>query len=143
MSTPTKRTLPATITLLDKGCEFNGKLSFEGIVRIDGTFQGEIYSQDHLIIGEGAHVEANIQVGELEVSGNFKGNILAREKTTVHASGRVKGDVKTKKIEVHNGALIDGTLEMSQMREALSAGSAEGESNSDTIVHFAPKRPGV
>ena len=41
---------------LGKGSEFEGKLAFEGKVRIDGTFTGEISTNDTLHIGEGAKV---------------------------------------------------------------------------------------
>ena len=50
-------------TLLGRGSEFEGKLSFEGTVRIDGKLTGEIFSDDVLIIGEGADVKAEINVG--------------------------------------------------------------------------------
>src|ERR1017187_2154206 len=50
--------LPATeiTALLGRGTHFEGKLHFEGRVRIDGTFKGEIRSDDTLIIGEGAEI---------------------------------------------------------------------------------------
>jgi cytoskeletal protein CcmA (bactofilin family) len=135
LNNPNKRTLPTTITLLDKGCEFNGKLSFEGVVRIDGVFQGEIFSQDHLIIGEGASVEANVQVGELEIGGNFKGNIVAREKLIVHPSGRIQGHIQTRELEVHRGGLVDGQIEMNNLRDTV-------EIPKETILPFtAVKRP--
>jgi cytoskeletal protein CcmA (bactofilin family) len=111
-----KMQLPETITLLDKGCEFQGKLSFEGVVRIDGAFHGEIFSQDHLIIGEGAQVEATIQVGTLEVGGTFKGKLIARDRLIVHPTGRIQGEIKTKDLEVQLGAAIDGKLEMESFR---------------------------
>ena len=41
--------------LLEKGCEFEGKLTFEGTVRINGKFSGEIFSDGTLIVGEGPH----------------------------------------------------------------------------------------
>lgn len=113
-----KMQLPETITLLDKGCEFQGKLSFEGVVRIDGAFHGEIFSQDHLIIGEGAQVEATIQVGTLEVGGNFKGKLVARDRLIVHPTGRIQGEIKTKDLEVQLGASIDGTIEMENFRSS-------------------------
>jgi len=114
-----------TITLLDKGCEFQGKLSFEGVVRIDGVFQGEIFSQDHLIIGEGARVEAVIHVGRLEVGGHFKGKIVARELLIVHSTGKIEGEIQTKEIEAHHGAVVDGKLDMSNLRNAsMSATSS-------------------
>ena len=134
-SNPNKRNLPTTITLLDRGCEFNGKLSFEGVVRIDGVFQGEIYSQDHLIIGEGAVVEANLQVGQLEISGSFKGDIRANEKLIVHSTGRITGKIQTRELEVHRGAQVDGHIEMNSLREAGDLKTPSQE----TILHF--KRP--
>ncbi len=124
---------PSTITLLDRGCEFNGKLSFEGIVRIDGVFQGEIYSQDHLIVGDGAHVEGNVHIGQIEVSGFFKGNIIARDKITIHPTGKVQGTIQTREIEVHMGGVIDGNIEMSALREAI-------QSPHQAAVQFASTR---
>ncbi len=42
------------MTVLDKGAEFDGKLTFEGKVQINGKFRGEVFSGGVLIIGEGA-----------------------------------------------------------------------------------------
>ena len=114
-----RRSNLSTLTLLDRGCEFTGKLSFEGVVRIDGVFQGEIFSHDHLIVGEGAVVEANIEIGELEIGGSFKGQILARDKVIVHSTGRIQGQIQTKEIEVRPGGVIDGSIEMTPLREAV------------------------
>src|SRR2546428_12939974 len=46
--------------LLGKGIEFEGKLSFEGTVRIDGKFTGQITTGAGLIIGQGAPVQPEI-----------------------------------------------------------------------------------
>lgn len=119
----------STITLLDKGCEFSGKLSFEGVVRIDGVFQGEIYSQDHLIIGEGAVVEANIQVGKLEVGGTFKGKIIANETLVIHGTGKITGEIQTKELEVHRGGVMDAQVDMTTIRESVTE-------TRETIIHF-------
>lgn len=127
---------PSTITLLDRGCEFNGKLSFEGMVRIDGVFQGEIYSQDHLVLGEGALVEGNIQIGQIEVSGTFKGSLIARDKITIHSTGRIEGTIQTRELEVRMGGVIDGSIEMSALREAI-------QSPHQAIVQFSPPARGA
>ena len=58
--------VPATQTLvtgvIDQGCEFEGKLCFQGTVRISGTFRGEIFTPDTLIIGEGAVFKGNCEM---------------------------------------------------------------------------------
>src|SRR5919199_2155607 len=71
--------------LLGKGSQFEGKLLFEGTVRIDGKFSGEIVSTDTLIIGEGAEVKANIQVGTLTCLGDYQGDARASKSVELKA----------------------------------------------------------
>src|SRR5277367_1382487 len=55
--------------LLGRGTHFEGKLFFEGRVRIDGGFKGEIRGDDVLVIGEGARVSGEIHVAACIVTG--------------------------------------------------------------------------
>src|SRR5919205_4259070 len=55
--------------LLGRGSEFEGKLSFEGTVRIDGKFTGTIVTGDVLVVGEGAKISAEITCGTIIVHG--------------------------------------------------------------------------
>ena len=64
--------------LLGRGSEFEGKLTFEGTVRIDGKFSGEIVTNDVLVIGEGARVQAEISAGSVVINGEVQGNIRAK-----------------------------------------------------------------
>src|SRR5689334_5618745 len=64
--------------LLGRGSEFEGKLTFEGTVRIDGKFTGTIVTSDVLVIGEGAKVSAEITCGTVIVHGEINGNLKAK-----------------------------------------------------------------
>src|SRR3954464_6410904 len=77
--------------LLGKGSQFEGKLLFEGTVRIDGKFAGEIISTDTLIIGEGAEVKANVQVGGLVCLGDYSGDAKATKSIELKAPAKVRG----------------------------------------------------
>src|SRR5437879_13804922 len=90
-------------TLLGRGATFDGKLTFEGTVRIDGRFKGEVFSDDTLVIGDGAHVEAELDVGDVIITGTVVGNIKAKRAIEIHAPGRVKGDLHTPAFEFDNG----------------------------------------
>src|SRR4051812_3853450 len=78
-------------TLLGKGSEFEGKLTFEGQVRIDGKFNGQIFTKDVLVIGDGAKVNAEVNAGTVIVHGQVEGNIRASGMVEVHQPARIKG----------------------------------------------------
>src|SRR5512146_2797974 len=101
-------------TLLGRGAQFEGKLTFEGTVRIDGRFKGEVFSEDVLVIGEGAQVEATIDVGEVIIQGTVVGNITAKRSIEIHAPGRVKGDLHTPSLQVDKGVIFEGRSFMEQ-----------------------------
>lgn len=107
-------------TLLGRGSEFEGKLTFEGTVRIDGTLRGEVFSDDVLIIGEGARVEAEIEVGEIIVQGTIVGNIRAKRSIEILAPGRVKGDITTPSLQIDKGVIFEGRSYMEGVAEKLS-----------------------
>ena len=95
-------------TLLGRGAAFEGKLTFDGTVRIDGRFKGEVFSDDVLVIGEGAQVEAQIDVGEVIIQGTVVGNITAKRSIEIHAPGRVKGDLHTPTLQIDKGVIFEG-----------------------------------
>ena len=101
-------------TLLGRGAAFEGKLTFDGTVRIDGRFKGEVFSDDVLVIGEGAHVEAEIDIGEVIVQGTVVGNIKAKRSIEIHAPGRVKGDLHTPVLQIDKGVMFEGRCFMEQ-----------------------------
>lgn len=95
-------------TLLGRGAQFEGKLTFDGTVRIDGRFKGEVFSDDTLVIGEGAVVEAEIEIGEVIIQGTVVGNIKAKRSIEIHAPGRVKGDLHTPTLQIDKGVIFEG-----------------------------------
>jgi cytoskeletal protein CcmA (bactofilin family) len=98
--------------LLGRGSEFEGKLTFEGIVRIDGKFTGEIFSDGTLIIGEGARVKAEITVDTVVVQGEVVGNIRAKTGIELHAPGKLRGNMQAGSLVVQKGAIFDGNCVM-------------------------------
>jgi cytoskeletal protein CcmA (bactofilin family) len=104
-------------TLLGRGSEFEGKLTFEGTVRVDGKVSGEIFSDDVLIVGEGALVHAEIEIGLIIVQGTVEGNIRARRGVELHAPGRVVGDITTPVLQIEKGVIFQGRAHMDGIGE--------------------------
>jgi len=119
--------LPATeiTALLGRGTEFDGKLHFEGRVRIDGVFKGEILSDDTLVIGEGAEVHAEIDVATVIVRGGVvHGNIRAKTAIELHAPGKIFGNLHSPSLFIDRGVEFQGSCRMDPFDARLSAKSA-------------------
>ncbi len=97
---------------IDQGSEFEGKLTFKDTVRIDGSFQGEITSENTLIVGETGTVEATIRSNTVVVSGTVDGNITAARQIVLHKSARVQGDMSAPSLVIEEGATFNGNLSM-------------------------------
>ncbi|MDQ2915010.1 MAG: polymer-forming cytoskeletal protein [Chloroflexota bacterium] len=97
---------------LGKGSEFEGKLAFEGKVRIDGTFTGEISTNDTLHIGEGAKVSAEISCGTVIVEGDVVGNIKAIGAVELHRPAKVRGDITSPSLSIEKGVVFEGRSKM-------------------------------
>ena len=107
-ATAARQAMGEITTLLGRGATFEGKLTFEGTVRVDGRFKGEVFSDDVLVIGEGAIVEAEIDIGEVIIQGTVIGNIKAKRSIEIHAPGRVKGDLHTPSLQIDKGVIFEG-----------------------------------
>jgi cytoskeletal protein CcmA (bactofilin family) len=110
--------LPATeiTALLGRGTHFEGKLHFEGRVRIDGSFKGEIRSPDILIIGEGADVDAEIDVGTVIVKGGtVKANVRAAQSIELYVPARVTGSLHSPEIFMDKGVQFSGSCTMAPL----------------------------
>jgi len=97
---------------LSEGTEFKGLLTFSGTVRIDGKFEGEIITQDVLVIGESAQVKAEVTVGQILVKGKLIGNINSTQKIEVFTTGQVIGNIRTPALLMEEGAILEGQCEM-------------------------------
>ena len=110
---------------LGPGSQFEGKLVFNEIVRLDGAFRGEVTSPDTLIVGESADLQADVQVGTLILSGRFKGNIKAKIRVELRTPAQVDGTIETPALSVEDGVSLNGTITMNLGEEAPGAKPAD------------------
>lgn len=98
--------------LIDKGCEFEGRLNFEGVVQINGGFKGEINSDGRLIVGRDADIKAKIVVGDLVVEGRVEGDVDVKGKIEVRSSAVLIGNITTQRLVVDDGGVLHGGCRM-------------------------------
>lgn len=120
---------PTEITaLLGRGTHFEGKLFFEGRIRVDGSFRGEIRGDDVLVIGDGAQVVGEIEVATCIVTGGqVEANIRARDAIELYAPSRVTGDLHAPAIFIDRGVLFEGSCKMAPLEGREDVGATERE----------------
>jgi cytoskeletal protein CcmA (bactofilin family) len=107
--------------LLGRGSEFEGKLTFEGTVRIDGKFTGTIVTNDVLVVGEGAKVSAEITCGTIIVHGEITGNVRAKNAIELHHPAKMRGNLETTSLMIEKGVVFEGQCKM----EGVDKGAAK------------------
>ena len=132
-------------SFLGAGCIYEGKLTFEGRVRIDGKFTGEIFSSETLEIGPDAELEGDIDVGVLVIAGRVSGNITARNRCDLRAPARVMGNITSPAITMEAGVTFDGQVSMTGALDSavqpriISKRTASPAETNPTISAQAPQ----
>ena len=93
---------------------FKGALSFEGTVRIDGKFEGQVDTNDTLVIGETGDMKADVNVGTLVCKGKLNGAVVASKKIEMHPASKITGNIQTPALSIELGAVLEGQLNMTE-----------------------------
>jgi cytoskeletal protein CcmA (bactofilin family) len=112
---------------LGKNTNFNGTLIFDGLVRIDGSLEGNIKTDDTLILSESSKVKADIEAGIAKISGTFTGNVTAKEKVELFKPASITGTIRSPLLFIEEGVILNGTVEMSKAKTTLKEVKSEKE----------------
>ncbi|MEC4673328.1 MAG: polymer-forming cytoskeletal protein [Nitrospirota bacterium] len=99
-------------TFLGKGVDFKGTAQFEGTVRVDGRFEGEMHTDDTLIIGEHAIIKGNVSGNVVVSGGKVQGNITAFQRVQLFNPAVVIGDIRTPNFSMEEGVSFQGMCDM-------------------------------
>lgn len=100
---------------IGKSITIKGDLTGEEDIQVEGTVEGRVdLPNNQFTIGPEGRVRAEIHAKLVVVIGQVTGNIIAAERVEVQATGVVHGDVKSPRLIVHEGAVINGSIEMSK-----------------------------
>ncbi|GIW45030.1 MAG: hypothetical protein KatS3mg077_2312 [Candidatus Binatia bacterium] len=130
---------PSVQAHLGKGSRVEGKLSFEGSVRIDGQVDGEIQAQEAVIIGESAVLNAQITAGTVILTGKLTGDVTARKRVELRAPARLLGNITTPCLVIHEGVIFEGRCSMGSATgepKVTSSSAAPGATERAKVAQF-------
>ena len=102
-----------------------GDCETEGSIRIEGSVTGSVRAGKAVVVGEDAWVEGDISTQDAVVSGKVTGTIVAASRLEVKATSQIEGDVHARRLQLEEGGVLNGTVNMGNASKA--AGIAGGE----------------
>ncbi len=99
---------------LEVDASMTGTLAFKDPVNllINGQFDGTLDTKGNLSIGQKAQVKATIHGEAITIGGTVSGSVTATNRIELLGSARVTGKVSSPRVIMHDGAVLQGTLEM-------------------------------
>jgi len=91
---------------------FEGKMTFEGVFRLDGKFEGEIFESGTLIVGETAIIKGKIGLNTIVINGLVEGEVYAKVRVEIHPTGKVHGKLFTPILTINEGGIFEGHCKM-------------------------------
>ncbi len=105
------------ISILSAGVKFEGKLSSEGNLRIDGEFDGELITKGNLTLGDKSKVKGMVRANNITCGGEIVGTVEASEKLILESLANVDGDISAKILIINEGAKFKGKSNMNNVAE--------------------------
>jgi cytoskeletal protein CcmA (bactofilin family) len=132
------------MAMIGQSIVFKGELTGDEDLEIDGQVEGDVNLKNHqLTIGANGHLKAEVAAKSIIVIGRVKGNLIATERIEIQATGVVEGDVHAPRLNVEEGAVLNGSIDMSTTSMSAakkpSAASTPGTSDAATAPGEALK----
>lgn len=104
-------------SIIGAGSEFKGEFKINGLLRIDGKFQGTIDTHGKVLIGQSGDAITDIKAKLVVVGGKVSGNIYATERVILLSTGDVKGNIITPSLVMEEGVKFDGNCVINKRAE--------------------------
>lgn len=100
-------------------CYFQGTLSVQGSLRVEGTLEGNVDNARHVIVGSDGKIKGDVSAQMVVCGGAIEGNVCA-EMLEVLGPASIKGDIRAKKMVVEEGGRIAGQCVIGEVEEEAS-----------------------
>jgi cytoskeletal protein CcmA (bactofilin family) len=97
-----------------------GKLIYDGSIHADGQVQGEVRVTGNIDVASGATVRALLEGANVTLMGQVEGAVTARDKLTLGKNARVQGDIQVKRLQIDDGATLNGHVRMGEFEQQAS-----------------------
>lgn len=113
-------------SIVSAECYFQGTLSVQGSLRVDGKLEGSVDNARQVIVGEGGKITGDVTGQTVVCGGDIEGNVCA-EMLEVLGKASIKGDIRAQKMIVEEGGRIEGLCKIGGEQTAPAQDKEEQE----------------
>ena len=100
------------ISIIGPGMKVVGDCDSDGAVRVEGSVKGNIRAGKAVVVGKDGRVEGDIFTQDAVIAGVVTGTLRAESRLEVQASSRIEGEVIAARMQLEEGAMLNGTIQM-------------------------------
>lgn len=99
-------------TIIGLNVTLKGNLHNKGSIQINGAVEGEVKSEENVLVGDTAKIKGPVIAKVIEISGEVSGIVEASERLEINPTGKVYGDINAKTLIIKEGATFIGSSAM-------------------------------
>ena len=104
------------ISIIGPGMRIVGDCETDGTVRVEGQVQGSVRAGKAVVVGKDGHIDGDIVTQDAVVSGRVTGTVTAESRLELQATSKVEGQVFARRMQLEDGAVLNGTIQMGEAR---------------------------
>ena len=101
----------------------------DGTLRIEGTVEGTVKAGKAVVVGKDGLVDGHVETQDAVVGGRITGSLMAASRLEMQATAVVDGEVRARRMQLEEGAILNGSVTMGEntlaSKPALAAGKDE------------------
>ena len=101
-------------TIIGQTVKVKGNFHGQGNIIIQGMVDGSIKTNNFLLIGEKAKINASIEAKDAKIGGEIVGNIHINGYLEIKSTAKINGDIIADLISIEKGAIINGNCLMNK-----------------------------
>jgi cytoskeletal protein CcmA (bactofilin family) len=116
----------SVISIIGPGMKVVGDCHTDGTIRVEGTVEGSVNAAKAVVIGKQGIVRGNVVTQDAVISGRVEGSLVAESRLELQATCHIDGEIRTRRMQLEEGAVLNGTVQMGDEPRAKVATGAAG-----------------
>lgn len=118
------------ISIIGPGMKIVGDCETDGTIRVEGLVEGSVKAGKAVVVGKDGKVDGTVETQDAVISGTVAGTVTAESRLELQATARIEGDIYARRMQLEEGALVNGQVHMGEVAEKRASRGSPSSSPS-------------